>query len=154
MFKTKSFLMSALVLLATHSVAQAQTAPKDDADTIISVLVKTDATRQITEASPAIRLTTQAQNLLRANLEQSLSEAADSTPDYLPNSQFIADMKTVITENNGQKSLHFELASTRPAPSGNTEWVRGATGYNLVRSQGYSRELVLQPALPPRERSN
>ncbi|WP_303748275.1 hypothetical protein [Stenotrophomonas pigmentata] len=155
MFKTKSFFASALLLLTASSVAQASTQDQSAASTIIPVLVKTDSTRQITEVLPAVRLTSRAQKLLRANLEQRLNSSPEITSDYLPNSQFIADMRSVVTESsNGDKSLHFEVASTRPAPSGNVKWIQNGTNYTLATYRGSSQELVMQPALVPRERSN
>lgn len=149
MFKSRFSLLGVVLLFSASASGQAHESNIKGRE-ILSVLVKTDADRNIVGMDPSLRLTPAAQRVLRSNLEHHLESAGSDIPDYLPNSQFFADMAPVVTQTDGQNALHFELISTRPAPPFMKAWT---TRSNLA-GNGQIGPLVELPAPIPPTRSN
>ncbi|WP_296248279.1 hypothetical protein [uncultured Stenotrophomonas sp.] len=124
MFKSRYSLLGAVLLFSASAGAQAQSATDIEARETLSVLVKTDADRSVVRITPSLRLTPTAERVLRSNLEHYLSNAGKEAPDYLPNSEFIAEMTPVVTEVAGQNAMHFELVTTQPASVAREEWLK------------------------------
>ena len=88
------------------------------------VLLKVDTQGTITSMSPAYKLTPKLEKLLRATLDEMITQPATDKAGKPISSQFIMNVALLAQKRaDGNYDVRFTYVSTTPVPSGSWYWV-------------------------------
>ena len=122
----KSLLPRALFILLTTggSAALASTKLLNELPAgILPVLVQVDAQGEVTDASPATKLSPQLDRLLRQNLAEMVSKPATDRHGHPIASQVIINVALQTSpRTEGDYDANFAYISTKPVPIGSWYW--------------------------------
>jgi len=100
----------------------------------LPVLVRVDSAGKVTSVLPSVQLSPRADRLLRANLDQMITQPAKYKGRAV-NSQFVIQLALVTQPKDDNTYLaHFEYVSVMPVPSGSWYWVH-INGHRLALAE-------------------
>lgn len=102
---------------------------------VMPVLVQVNSHGKVTGASPAIELSPKVNRLLRANLDEMITQPAVDKHGRPVSSQFVINLVLQASPlDNGNYSAHFTYLSTAPVPAGSWYWVH-IDGHRLALAE-------------------
>lgn len=100
----------------------------------LPVLVRVDSVGKVTLVLPSVQLSPRTDRLLRANLDQMITQPAKYRGRAV-SSQFVIQL-ALVTEHKGDDtySAHFEYVTAMPVPAGSWYWVH-INGHRLALAE-------------------